>query len=223
MSSLKHIQTLLFDLDGTLIDSTADLAASGNYIRRQRGLSVLDDPTVASYIGDGVHALIARLLNTQEAAQVDPAVSDFIVHYHHHCLDNTVLYQGVEKTLRELNARGYAMAVVTNKPERISRRIIEGLGLSDCLPVVIGGNTGQAKKPDPEPLHLACKALKKEIKSAAMIGDSHVDVQAGRNAGIPCVAVSFGIGDKEKLNASVPDQLLDQFEQLLELFPGKGK
>ena len=145
--NIKNRKTLLFDLDGTLIDSTADLAASGNHIRRALGKSELSDEQVATCIGGGVKVLVQKLLETEDENVIGPSIKAFILHYHHHCLDKTTLYQGVEETLREL-APDFKMAVVTNKPEKISTHIIAGLELNDLFTVVVCGTTGERTKAD---------------------------------------------------------------------------
>jgi len=210
------ISALLFDLDGTLIDSTADLAASSNWLRGHEGMARLPEAQVASYVGDGAEALVRRLLERPEG-DVEEALDAFKRHYHEHCLDQTKLYPGVAATLEALQARGYKMAVVTNKPERISQRILDGLGVGRRFGSVIGGNTCKHKKPHPEPLLRACADLGVAVPAAAMVGDSRVDVEAGKNAGAATLGLLGGIGDQALLRASGPDLCLENFERLLEV------
>jgi phosphoglycolate phosphatase len=210
------VQALLFDLDGTLIDSSADLAASGNWLRARAGLPALDLPTVAGYIGDGVEALVRRLLARPEGP-VEAEVDAYKIHYHEHCLDQTRLYNGVASTLEALQARGYSLAVVTNKPERISRHILEGLGVGRRFGGVVGGNTCVHKKPHPEPLQRACADLGCAPDRAVMIGDSRVDVEAGKNAGMPTVGILGGIGDEGLLRKAGADVVIERFEMLTNL------
>lgn len=208
------VQALLFDLDGTLIDSTADLASSGNWLRVKHGLPAHSVEKVASFVGDGIEALCRRLLERPEGP-IEAAVDEFKHHYHEHCLDETKLYPGVAATLEALQARGYMMAVVTNKPERISKHILDGLGVGKRFGSVIGGNSAPHKKPHPAPLLKACAELGCEPRRAVMVGDSRVDVEAGHNAGMPSVAVLGGIGDEGLLRASGPDLILPTFDALL--------
>lgn len=209
------VRALLFDLDGTLIDSTADLAASGNWLRLEHGLAAHSVDKVASFVGDGVESLVRRLLERPEG-DVGAEVEAFKRHYHDHCLDATRLYPGVAPTLQALRARGYAMAVVTNKPERISRRILEGLEVAGFFGGVVGGNSATRKKPHPEPLLKACVQLGCAPGAAVMVGDSRVDIEAGRNAAMPSIGILGGIGDQDLLRASGPDLLLPRFQDLLE-------
>lgn len=209
------VQALLFDLDGTLIDSTADLAASGNWLRVKHGLPAHSVEIVASFVGDGIEALTRRLLERPEGP-IEAEVDEFKLHYHEHCLDETRLYPGVAATLEVLQARGYRLAVVTNKPERISRRILEGLGVGQRFSSVVGGNSAPHKKPHAAPLHMACEQLSCDPRRAVMVGDSRVDIEAGRNAGMPSIAILGGIGDESLLRAARPDLILNNFEALTE-------
>lgn len=209
------VQALLFDLDGTLIDSTADLANSGNWLRVKHGLPAHSVEKVASFVGDGVESLVRRLLERPEGP-IEAEVEEFKHHYHDHCLDETRLYPGVAATLEALQARGFRMAVVTNKPERISRHILQGLKVDRRFGSVIGGNSCAHKKPHPEPLLKACAELGCAPASAAMIGDSRVDIEAGKNAAMPSIGILGGIGDEALLRAAAPDILIPDFEKLLE-------
>jgi phosphoglycolate phosphatase len=212
----SRVQALLFDLDGTLINSTADLVASGNWLRAREGLGVLESSRIAGYVGDGVEALVRRLLERPEG-DVGECIASFMHRYNEHCLDETYLYPGVAATLQALQARGYAMAVVTNKPERVSKRILGGLGVEQRFRSVIGGNSCEFKKPRPEPLLMACGHLACEAGHAVMVGDSRVDVEAGHNAGMPVIGLLHGIGDQALLKASGPDLLIERFERLTEM------
>jgi phosphoglycolate phosphatase len=215
---LSAVRGLLFDLDGTLIDSTADLTDSGNWLRAQQGLEPLSMEQIGSYVGDGAESMVRRLLQRPEG-DVDDQVEAYKRHYNEHCLEKTHFYPGVASTLRQLRARGYKMAVVTNKPERISKKILDGLGVGDCFSAVIGGNTCLNKKPHPEPLLRACADLGLPPKDCAMLGDSRVDVEAGHNAGMPSLGLLGGIGAEDLLRAAQPERLLPLFTELLDLFP----
>jgi phosphoglycolate phosphatase len=214
----KVVRGLLFDLDGTLIDSTADLAAAGNWLRDREGLDPLSAEQIGSYVGDGAETMVRRLLGRHEG-DLEGLVDDYKKYYSEHCLDQTRLYPGVGSTLEQLRARGYKMAVVTNKPERISRRILDGLNVGACFGSVIGGNTCVNKKPHPEPLRMACGHLGLAPAAFVMVGDSRVDVEAGHNAGMPSVAILGGIGAQDLLHAAAPELLLERFTDLLDFLP----
>ncbi len=219
MPRLFDCQALLFDLDGTLVDSTADLADSGNWLRLRQGLPALPESAVAAYVGDGVEALVARLLEGGAGARLPGCVEDFKRRYGAHCLDRTRLYAGAAEALAALKARGYRLAVVTNKPEGISRRMLEGLGVAPLFGSLVGGNTLALKKPDPGPLRKACQDLGLQGAPCVMVGDSRVDVEAARDLGVPCLAFRNRIGDQALLARAAPDLLLDSFAELPGHFP----
>ena len=210
---------LLFDLDGTLIDSREDIAASANHLRMQRGREPLSLEVVGSYIGDGIEALVRRVMDLGPGADVAADTDLFRRYYHDHCVEKTFAYDGVAETLALLASRSYRMAVVTNKPEKISVRILEILGLLPHFAAVIGGNSTPFKKPRPEPLYAACDRLGTAKEAAWMVGDSSIDVQAARSAGIPCAGILGGIGEEAALKASAPALILPRFHALLDYFP----
>jgi 2-phosphoglycolate phosphatase len=216
----KGIRALLFDLDGTLIDSQEDIAAASNSLRSSRGLPARSLELVASYIGEGIEALVRKLMPSAEGADLAALVEEFRKYYFDHCVEQTHLYEGVAPTLKSLAGQGYRMGVVTNKPERISIRILELLGARDFFGCVIGGNSCQNKKPHPEPLEEACRRLKVELSSACMIGDSRVDIEAGKNAGIPSLGILGGIGNEALLTAAGPSLILKRFADLEDIFKG---
>lgn len=214
------IKAVLFDLDGTLIDSQEDIAASANALRRGAGMDPLPVERIASYIGDGIEALVKKTMELDGGPRVAPLVEEFRRHYHDNCVVRTTLYEGVLPTLKELHARGYAMAVVTNKPEGISVRILELLGLAAYFGCVIGGNTTAHKKPHPEPLQEACRRLGVGMDRACLVGDSRVDIEAANNAGIPGLGVLGGIGDEALLRGAGPALVLGSFSELTALLGG---
>lgn len=211
-----RVQGLLFDLDGTLIESTGDLVSSGNWLRRREGLADLEAARIAGFVGDGVEALVRRLLHKPEG-DVKECVEAFMRQYNEHCLDETCLYPGVARTLEALQAKGYAMAVVTNKPERISKRILVGLHVDQRFASLVGGNSCEHKKPHPEPLFKACSGLGFEPQRCVMVGDSRVDVEAAHNAGMPAIGLLDGIGDQALLKAAGPELTIDSIARLTEI------
>jgi phosphoglycolate phosphatase len=213
------IKGILFDLDGTLIESSEDIAGAANYLRRIRGLEALSLKTVASYVGDGIEALVSRLIETNDPDQVAACVGQFKAYYHDHCVDQTRLYEDVLPTLQELKRRGYHLAVVTNKPAGISRRILQGLGVGQYFQTVVGGDSTHQKKPHHAPMHLACRELDVQPAHCAMVGDSHVDVAAGKGVAMRTVGIRDGIGDQAKLEAAGADLMLNGFKELLDQLP----
>jgi len=210
-----RIRALIFDLDGTLIDSKQDLVLSVNATLRAIGREELPADLVASYVGSGAPVLIGRALGgSPDSEELQRALRYFLSHYEQHQLDNTRAYPGVREALVQLN--GTPMAVLTNKPANISVRILEGLGLAQFFQVIYGGNSFVTKKPDPLGANTVLSDLQAAASEAAMVGDSEVDVQTARNAGMISAIVNFGFGihDRGKYPA---DAYLDRMEELLPL------
>jgi phosphoglycolate phosphatase len=210
-----RINGLVFDLDGTLIDSKQDLVLSVNATLRALGREELPTELVASYVGSGAPVLISRALGgAADPDLLQRAMKFFLGYYEVHKLDYTRAYPGVREALEELN--GTPMAVLTNKPVNISVRILEGLGLARFFKAIYGGNSFATKKPDPLGAHTALGDLKIRASEAAMVGDSEVDVQTARNAGMISAIVNFGFGvhDRERYPADV---YLDRMEELVPL------
>ena len=205
---------LIFDLDGTLIDSKLDLAHAVNAARAHMGLGDLPHPLVFSYVGNGAPTLIRRSLGPEAGeAQVQEALEFFLEYYRDHMLDYTTLYPGVADTLDVLLQSGKRMAVLTNKPVRISKAIISGLGLARHFFQIYGGNSFEQKKPHPIGIETLLSEAGMGAGHALMIGDSAVDIQTARNAGIKSCGVTYGF-QPETLAAEPPDFLIDRFEDL---------
>jgi phosphoglycolate phosphatase len=212
------VRALIFDLDGTLIDSKQDLIRSVNAMLEEMGREKLHEDTISGYIGHGAPKLVARALGNGAAEKErEQALRFFLAHYEAHKLDSTRPYPGVAEALEEL--REFPMAVLTNKPVRVSRRIVEGLGLEKYFRAVYGGNSFDTKKPDP----LGARKILEELGAAAgetmLVGDSEVDVQTARNAGTLAAAVNYGFGthDRVAYPADVYLERLTDLAPLLEL------
>ncbi len=210
-----RIRALVFDLDGTLIDSKKDLVLSVNATLRAIGREELPEDLVASYVGSGAPVLISRALGgSPHSQELQRALKYFLSHYEEHKLDHTRAYPGVREALVQLN--GMPMAVLTNKPANISVRILQGLGLAPFFKVIYGGNSFATKKPDALGANTVLRDLNVAADETAMVGDSEVDVQTARNAGMISAIVNFGFGmhDREKHPADV---YLDRMEELVPL------
>lgn len=218
--ALNHYKLVVFDLDGTLIDSKMDLVMSVNATRRHFSLGNLDAPTVESYVGNGVSALIQRALGEGfSGEELAHAIDFFIRYYHEHSLDYTKLYDGVREVLQALAESGIATAVLTNKPVRISNRIIDGLRLGGAFLRVYGGNSFETKKPDPEGLLHLIHEAGADPAETLMVGDSTVDIQTARNAGCPSCGVTYGF-QPETLSDPAPDFLIESLPALLPIVLG---
>ena len=210
-----RIRALVFDLDGTLIDSKQDLVLSVNATLKAIGRAELPEDVVASYVGSGAPVLISRALGgSPDSEHLQRALQYFLSHYEQHKLDHTRAYPGIREALQQLV--GTPMAVLTNKPANASVRILEGLGLASFFKVIYGGNSFATKKPDPQGAHAVLRDLHAAAGETAMVGDSEVDVQTARNAGMISAIVNFGFGvhDRERYPA---DLYLDRMEELVPL------
>lgn len=208
---LNKIKLLLFDLDGTLIDSEHDLAASVNAMLRHFGRKELPLEVIATYIGDGAPMLIRRALGDPAHADfLQEALNYFLLYYREHKLDTTRPYSGIQDALRQ--AAGFdgierKMAVLTNKPVRASRDILAGLGLSQFFFQTYGGNSFETKKPDPFGAQTLMREADAEPEETVMIGDSEVDVLTARNANLWSIGVSYGFAP-QGLERTHPDILV---------------
>jgi len=217
------IQLVIFDLDGTLIDSRLDLVHSVNAALRHIGRPELPEHVIASYVGDGAPTLIQRALGgeTADEALIRKGLEFFLSYYREHKLDHTTLYPGIKKTLAAIqnsaNGQPRNMAVLSNKPVGPSRAIIEALGLGPFFSQVYGSNSFPTKKPDPEGARKLLEESGVRAEQAVMVGDSHTDIETGRNAGLWTVAVTYGFAPHTLAEAS-PDVVVDQARDLAAVF-----
>jgi phosphoglycolate phosphatase len=189
----SSVRALIFDLDGTLIDSKLDLVHSVNATLRELKRAELPEETISSYVGNGAPVLIAKSLGQDvNPEELDRALKFFLSHYEVHTMDNTCAYPGVPEALGHLSA--LPMAVLTNKPVRISVRILESLGLAKYFRAIYGGNSFATKKPDPLGAHTILREFGARPHEAVLVGDSEVDVQTARNAGMLAAVVNYGFG-----------------------------
>jgi phosphoglycolate phosphatase len=217
ITRFSEVRALIFDLDGTLIDSKLDLALSVNATLAELGRNPLPHEQIFSYVGQGAPALIARALGSA-ASEEDCllGLEFFIKYYSAHKLDNTVLYPGVRETLDEL--KGMPMSVYTNKPVRVSRGIIQELGIAGHFRSVYGGNSFERKKPDPMGVESILREFRAGPAQVMIVGDSEVDVQTARNSGTWICGVTYGFGSHH-FTEYPPDLLVDSLTELLPHLP----
>ena len=214
-ANFSIVRAFLFDLDGTLIDSKLDLVNSVNFMLREMRRDVLPLATVASYIGHGAPRLVADALGPDSAeGDRKRGLEIFLAHYDKHNLDATRAYPGVVEGLEALQDR--PMAVLTNKPVKMSVEILEALGLRKYFRAVYGGDSFEKKKPDPAGAQAILKTLGAEPQKAAMVGDSDVDIKTARNTGMLAVAVNYGFGQHDR-HAQPADLYVDSLQEIAAL------
>ena len=209
---------LIFDLDGTLIDSRLDLVHAVNATRAETGRGPLPDEQIFSFVGSGAPVLVQRAMGPGASEEeVANALEFFLDYYRHHALDYTIVYPEVGDALHRLHACGAQLAVLTNKPVRISERIMKGLGLAPLFFRIYGGNSFDHKKPHPIGIETLRAEVNARTEDTWMVGDSWVDVQTARNAGVAACGVTWGF-QPETFREFPPDVLVDRMEDFAERF-----
>jgi phosphoglycolate phosphatase len=214
--------TLLFDLDGTLVDSAPDLAFAVNQTLIELGFTPFSQDIIRGWVGNGASILIQRALCG--SAEISPDLDNpltiraldifYQVYQTHNCID-TRLYDDVLSTLSELKNRGYRLAIITNKPERFIAPIVNALGLNGLFELIIGGDTLEKRKPDPLPLNYACRQLSVNVSECVMIGDSKNDILAAKAAKMASIALTYGYNYGEDISKYQSELTIDNFADLL--------
>ncbi|HTP87995.1 MAG TPA: HAD-IA family hydrolase [Bryobacteraceae bacterium] len=211
---MAQFELVIFDLDGTLIDSKLDLAHAVNAARAHMGLGPLEFELIYSYVGNGAPVLMRRAMGPEASeADVQRALDYFLDWYGDHKLDNTCLYPGVREALDRFRDAGVAMAVLTNKPVRISRAIVAGLGVGGHFFQVYGGNSFTDKKPHPAGVDKLMEERAMDRAHTLVVGDSGVDVRTARNAGVAVYGVTYGFAP-ESFEADPPDMRFESMPAL---------
>lgn len=218
-----RFEVLIWDLDGTLVDTKADLTLGINGLLHEYGLEPLSEETVAHHVGNGARQLVTLCLAERgfrvssadgeiDAEKVETALRVFERHYEAHLLDTTDFYPGLRELVVALHGDGQKMAIATNKPERLAIRILEGLGVLDCFDAVVGSDASvPERKPHPAPILAALRRVSAATSTDAapaaclMLGDSSVDVVAGQRAGMPVCGVAWGLGPDDEVFAAGPE------------------
>lgn len=212
-------ETFIFDLDGTLLDTLADLAAAVNYALENNGYPLRTSDEVKEFIGNGVVKLMERAIGKpkEKVENFEKTFADFKRYYGENCRVQTKLYDGIERVLTALKEKGKNCAIVSNKAD-FAVQILNDFYFKDLIKVAVGENecAGIRKKPAPDSVLLALRRLGKGLDGAVYIGDSEVDIETAQNAGLPCISVSWGMKTKEFLLDHGAQTVLDSPLELLQ-------
>jgi phosphoglycolate phosphatase len=184
---------VIFDLDGTLADTRIDLSNAVNHVRRSLGLGDLPVDVVCRMVGEGARTLVQRALGPEPGCSIEDALARFLEYYGVHLLDHTRAYPGVSELLAALAERGVRLSVLTNKPAAMSRAILDGLGLSGYITHLIGGDSLPVRKPDPAAIERLCQLAGVGAARTLVVGDSAIDMQTARAAGVAFCGVAWGL------------------------------
>jgi phosphoglycolate phosphatase len=212
----RRVELIMFDLDGTLADTGADLANSVNFTRAHFNLGPLPVQRICGDVGRGAEHLIKKSLPVRDSGHFQEAMRIFLEHYEAHLLDRTILYPGAHDVLDHFRRK--KRVVVSNKVQRFSETLVRGLGLGDCFDLILGGDSAAEKKPHPALLALALDRFQTAPSSALMIGDGDTDVEAGKRAGVMTCGVTYGLGDKNQVIGAGPDLLIQHLTELPDYF-----
>jgi phosphoglycolate phosphatase len=221
---LENKQLLIFDLDGTLINSALDLALAVNFMLEELGRDTFEEEVIHGWVGNGALTLVKRaLLGTREVdahldeAYVEKALKIFLDYYEKNLCNATLPYPDVPQTLTTLKEQGYTLAIVTNKPYPFVSPILQSLRLESLFTLILGGDSLPEKKPHPLPLLHVCETLGYEVASSVMIGDSKNDILAANACDMDSVGVTYGYNYGEDIGVHNPTVILDDFGALLKL------
>jgi len=213
---LQKISLFVYDFDGTLVDTFADIANSVNLALAEMNIQSLSRETIRRNIGSGVVNLMSRSLEGSGCDDVEMAVSFFQKHYNNHLLDQTKLYPNGREVVEHFSKK--KNAILSNKPISFVEKILTELNFLSLFDSVLGGDSLSERKPNPMGLQLLMKNLNCHVKEVLMIGDSAIDIETGKHAGVITCGVTYGLGDPSSLRDSKPDYLIDNLSSLKSLF-----
>lgn len=220
---LQDKKLIIFDFDGTLIDSVPDLAASVNFMLSKLRRKTYSVDEIREWIGNGAQTLVKRALTGKKEFEekevnknlYEQALPIFLDYYETKVCEHTYLFKGVKETLEDLRERGYKMAIVTNKPYKFILPILEALGIEEYFDLLLGADSLQTKKPSPEPLLYAMNHFDCNEKECVMVGDSKNDIIAANNANMDSIAVSYGYNYGEDISTHNPSIVIENFADLI--------
>jgi len=224
MNSFKFSdkKLLIFDLDGTLINSALDLALAVNFMLRQLKRDTFDEEVIHGWVGNGALILVKRALSGArevdaylDEAYVEKALKIFLDYYEKNLCNATLPYPNVPQILQILKGKGYILAIVTNKPYPFVSPILQGLGLESLFALILGADSLPEKKPHPLPLLHVCETLGYEVASSVMIGDSKNDILAANACGMDSIGVTYGYNYGEEIGVHKPNVIINDFAELI--------
>ncbi len=207
------IKLIIFDLDGTLVDSGIDITKALNYAIEPYGLDKITVSQTTAMVGEGLSRLIEKMLGNQRADIIPDVLERFVRYYSGHLADFTLPYPGVQETLQQLS--GYRKVVVSNKREILSKRLLETLELSGYFDIILGSDSVEEKKPSPKPVLQMLRRFSLRPEEAVIVGDSNYDIDSGKAAGVGTIAVSYGFRRPEFLGGA--DFLIDSMGELIKI------
>ena len=211
---------IIYDLDGTLVDTREDIARAVNHMLKAMGQPPMEQKTIEKYVGRGLHYLIQHCLQIKDAKQVEKGAKVYRKHYGEHMLDHTDLYPETLKVLDHF--KPVKQAVITNKPNPFTCDILKALKVIDYFAEVVAGDSEYPKKPDPTSVQTLMKREGILPQEALFIGDSPIDIETARNAGIETVVITHGFTGEDELKCAAPDHMVQSFSELLALIRAKG-
>ena len=225
---LRDKKLILFDLDGTLVDSAPDLAMAVNFMLKSLGRETFSVETIRSWVGNGAQTLVKRGLSGSteineniEKELFEKAFEIFLKSYAKYSCVETVTYPKVIPTLQTLKTQGFRLALVTNKPFDFIKPLLDGLGMKDVFELCLGGDSLKKKKPEPEPLLHICENLGVSIDDSVIVGDSKNDILAANSAKMQSIAVTYGYNYGEDIRVYNPDYVVNDFAEILSLLGEK--
>jgi phosphoglycolate phosphatase len=216
MPDNRSIRAVVFDLDGTLIDSRSDISNAVNHALRSAGQPEQPEADIVPHVGNGMRVLLSEVFGPVPDETLEAGIAAFVAYYQKHCLDHTRLYAGVKESLEALS-RTAKLAVVTNKPVRFTEQILEGLGIRGQLAVVVGGDSLSERKPHPAPVLRALDEMGASPLAALMVGDGVQDIMAGQAAGTQTCVARYGYGFNADTLDLQPTFQIDAFSDIKEI------
>jgi len=224
MIKLKNKKAIIFDLDGTLIDSVPDLAVAVNYMLKTLGRDTFSEDTIRQWVGNGAKILVDRALsaNSKIDESIEPqfrqkALDIFLDFYEHNLAIHTIAYPNVITTLRELKQKGYILTIVTNKPYKFVEPILKELDIYQLFEFYLGGDSLKEKKPHSAPLIYVSNRLNISIDDCVMIGDSKNDILSANGCGMDSIGVTYGYNYGEDISVYNPNVVIDDFADIISL------